>query len=513
MARFPDYKKLIDEGKQVDFEELSSYVDSLIFSATFGTNRYFRRYCLMYSCIQHSFEKDLENAMCVSLTGNKLHLSINPILCIKVTENEDQILFIFAHEMKHLLYNHLEKHQDMLEIDVVSQLMNMALDCEVNTSLAEELSGYPKSIPTGLINRRFICNLCNVTSGYLSTYLLHNKYGTPADCIFELINRYMKKTLGYDADEILYRCKIQKTTFAKQVFLVACGQSSSVFKITDDAEAIRFCRILCKYFDNPIVSLLKLGDESNGSGMSQSSFDLSHIISTSKDLYDILLKNDAFNRDYGVRGDLSGIRKEIEKVDYKSEISWQGILRNTCSQLSEECRYSKKRINRRQPYRLELSGKVKEPRFTIVVGVDNSASISNDEYNYFMSELYSILKNYNCVVHVINFTGTVESKVTLSTKREVSSYFKTTNSNTIMRYNGGTFFQPVFDCVNKDKSICSSRTLVIMFTDGEGEDEVDFGNCKRRMWVLVRTNGKKSLSCPELEKNMFPIVKLRRKSI
>lgn len=510
MASYLEYKKLIEEGKQVDFKELSDYMDSLIFSATFGINEYFRRYCLMYSCIDHVYDEGLDHAMSVSVEGNKLCLSINPLICIRETKNEDQILFIFAHEMKHLLYNHLEKYSYLLSIDVVSQLMNIATDCEVNSSLAKELSGYPRSIPTGFIDKKFICNLCSVTPEYLDTYLYHNKYGTHADCVFELINKYMKRVLGYDADEILYRCKIQKTTFAENIFLVASGEKSSVFSITDGQEATRFCRILANYLKSPAIPLLRVsGEEEDGFGVSD--FELGHIVKLSEDLYNILSENDLFGSYKRNCGVSLGTPGKIKKEQYKSEISWQGILRNTCSQLSEKSKYSKKRISRRQPYRLEISGKVKELRFSIIVGIDNSSSITNEEYNYFMSELYAVLKNYDCSVYILNFTSRVDQELTLSTKKEVASYFKTVDGSRISRFFGGTSFQPVFDAINKNKSINTNRTLVIMFTDGEAESKVDFGKCDKRMWVLVGTNGKKRLSCPEVDKNIFPIVKLRRK--
>lgn len=206
----------------------------------------------------------------------------------------------------------------------------------------------------------------------------------------------------------------------------------------------------------------------------------------------------------------SGMAKEVKKIIYKTEVPWQSVLKNRVASKSTEKETSKKRINRRQPTRLELSGKMPKKCLDLFIAIDESGSIGNDEYSYFWSEILAIAKTFSCTLRIIEFTSTVES-YTVMTPREV----KRLNKKSMVfgsRFYGGTCFQPVFDLVDKETRNGDPFMLVV-FTDGEGEEHVDFHNIKDRQWVLVGSRTGKAyerLSCKknELEKNVYGVTRL-----
>lgn len=537
LEKFNDLKENIANNSLVDFNVLSKYIDNLLFTGVFSKNSHFRKYCIMSSCLTTRFTTSDEAAMYVSLEGDKIYLNINPFLLIDLVDNEEQIFFIMAHEMKHIMLNHLQKYNYMFCNDVVSQIMNIATDYEVNTNLIKELEDYKQAVPKRLVSDTFICELCRVDINYLSAYIENNKYGTPADCIFNLINNYTEKVLGYDIHDILYRCKIFKTDFNKEVFNVADGLSSNVFYIKDNVEARRFCRIIASFLKDKRFYLILLpvnkdnnalpGSSKNSSkenipsnaegkgnsiqniGSIPDLFDLQELLDSVNGLYELLSSTDSFSKLVRTRGKEKEEKKVISRYEYVSEVSWQGVLRKTCFRLSENYKRSKKKINRRQPYRLELSGSVKKSKFSIVIAIDESSSILDEECNYFLSELYTILSNFDCDVFLYEFTSSVERYTEITNRRSIKKVLAGLNGESFTRCSGGTSYQPVFDAIKDNKKINQERTLVVFFTDGEGETDVDFYNCKKRMWITIGSK-EKDVSCGDKD-NVYPLVKITRK--
>lgn len=206
----------------------------------------------------------------------------------------------------------------------------------------------------------------------------------------------------------------------------------------------------------------------------------------------------------------SGSAGKVKKIIFKTEVPWQSVLKNRVGSKSVEKETSKKRINRRQPTRLELSGKMPKKCLNLFIAIDESGSIGDDEYSYFWSEILAIAKTFSCTLRIIEFTANVES-YTVLTAKEV----KRLNKKSMVfgsRFYGGTCFQPVFDLVEKETRNGDPFMLVI-FTDGEGEINIDFHNIKDRQWVLVGSRNERAyerLSCKksELEKNVYGVTRL-----
>ena len=210
---------------------------------------------------------------------------------------------------------------------------------------------------------------------------------------------------------------------------------------------------------------------------------------------------------FGIRGRGIGSSRDGYKVGKhksKSRVPWQAVLRDRLNSVSREHEGTKKRINRRQPERLELSGRKRKRALSIIVGVDESGSISNEEYSYFIEELYKILGEFECTLHLYEFTSSIES-YTYVPSDKMRKFKKRKQELASVRFSGGTSFQPVFDAISENKKI-EKGSVLVMLTDGEGEYSVDFKKQEERIWIVV--GGRETLSCQEKKKNIYPIIKI-----
>lgn len=199
-----------------------------------------------------------------------------------------------------------------------------------------------------------------------------------------------------------------------------------------------------------------------------------------------------------------GVKGSTTIEDVRTQIKWQDLLKRFMTAMSRELVATKKRINRRQPQRLELSGRKVNPVVQLVVAFDESGSIGNKEYSYFVKELASLIKTFNCEVFIYRFTSRVEEYIHAKDSREANKFLKSKIYTS--RHSGGTCYQPVFDAIDANKRIHKNDCIIVFLTDGYAEAEVDFKGTKKRIWVLSTVNGTNTLSCEDLYGKIYPVV-------
>lgn len=69
------------------------------------------------------------------------------------------------------------------------------------------------------------------------------------------------------------------------------------------------------------------------------------------------------------------------------------------------------RRNRRQPNRLDLRGQLRSHKVKIVVALDISGSISDQEFNQAIKEVLDIVKNYNHEITIIECDSEIQTGV------------------------------------------------------------------------------------------------------
>lgn len=166
-----------------------------------------------------------------------------------------------------------------------------------------------------------------------------------------------------------------------------------------------------------------------------------------------------------------GLEKIMNILLRPPEIPWNVILRNFVAFSSKVKKVNTwKKPNRR--FGEILQGNRKIQTLNIVVAIDESGSIGNDEWKQFMSEINGIAKTKLAQITIIKFTAVVEKVFEFKNMEEVTK----------SRFDGGTCFQPFLNTTEEIKPDC-----VICLTDGynsEG-DNLKYNRFNTVLWCLT----------------------------
>ena len=164
---------------------------------------------------------------------------------------------------------------------------------------------------------------------------------------------------------------------------------------------------------------------------------------------------------------------QIEEINKPAVLSWQAILKKYIGTISANKRKTRMRLNRRQPERFDLAGRVDDKVLKIVVAIDTSASVDDRMIAQIFNEIFEILAKRKHDITVIECDAQVQrvykAKTPADIKKKVAG-------------RGGTWFTPVIEYVNNDKYFRDA--LLIYFTDGEGESEIPRPKTYRNIWVV-----------------------------
>ena len=165
------------------------------------------------------------------------------------------------------------------------------------------------------------------------------------------------------------------------------------------------------------------------------------------------------------------------------EIPWNIYLKKLMGTLESNKKKTITRRSRRQPERLDLRGELRGHKAEIMVAIDISGSISDEEFKQAIREVLDIVKNYNHEITIIECDTSIKR------------VYKTKSVKGVMDRavpGGGTKFSPVFEYVNKHKA-----NLLVYFTDGKGEEKLEvMPKGYKTLWVISGRGDKLSLKQP-----------------
>ena len=163
-----------------------------------------------------------------------------------------------------------------------------------------------------------------------------------------------------------------------------------------------------------------------------------------------------------IPGEIKSILKRIRHVE-PPKFDWRGYLRRFVGNSNiVYTKKTRKKINKRFPGNPAIKVKT---RSHILVGIDTSASVNNNELKEFMAELYHISKTGNQIT-IAQCDTVLNSVERFNPKKDLN-----------IKGRGGTDFQPVIDHYNEK----GYYTTLIYFTDGEASSP---NNCpKNTLWV------------------------------
>ncbi len=265
------------------------------------------------------------------------------------------------------------------------------------------------------------------------------------------VNQYVSDVYskGWTLDKINYQYNLDmkpnldSSQYAKQLYdLFSQDKQDGVGKLDNDNLRIVDDH---RYFD----------DESN---ISNQDYD------QRKETIDRLLR-DAYSQ---YRGELSmAVAKQVKSI-VMPRINLQKIVRRITGNRSNRPNKTYNRFNRRQPYRMDIAGRIRHQSEHLNVFIDSSGSISDDQYANMVSVVKAIQSMPNIEVNCYTFDAKVYSisDGLLSDQRLLQ---------------GGTKYQSIVDYVNEHKLI---KQGCIVFTDGKGEEYLNQSNLNIT-WVLL----------------------------
>ena len=175
---------------------------------------------------------------------------------------------------------------------------------------------------------------------------------------------------------------------------------------------------------------------------------------------------------------------QVKEINKPAELSWQAILKKYVGTIAANKRKTRMRLNRRQPERFDLSGRVDDKVLKIAVAIDTSGSVDDEMIAKIFNEIFEILAKRKHEITVIECDSEVQRVYRARNKSEIQKK---------VMGRGGTWFSPVIDYVNNDKYFRDA--LLIYFTDGYGEREIPKPRTYRNIWVVF--GGAKNLSLKE----------------
>lgn len=158
----------------------------------------------------------------------------------------------------------------------------------------------------------------------------------------------------------------------------------------------------------------------------------------------------------------------------KEELSWQEILKKFIPTVKMGYKKTITRRDRRQPNRVDLRGKLPNATCEILVAIDISASMTDDDMKNIMIEILAISKNRENKITVIECDNEIKRIYKLNSPKDIKARSKKT---------GSTAFNPVFKYIRENNL---RDNILIYFTDGVGEKELDIKPINSKtLWVLT----------------------------
>jgi len=178
------------------------------------------------------------------------------------------------------------------------------------------------------------------------------------------------------------------------------------------------------------------------------------------------------------------LKNIILSYNESPEIPWQVILKNILPNVKYGHKKTITRRDRRQPEGLDIRGRLPKNDTKVIVAIDISASMSDDDVE-------------KILIEVLGITNVTKNDVTIiECDNEIRALYNLKNKNDIRKRskdNGSTKFSPVFKYIS-DNNLRNS--VLIYFTDGVGEEELSIKPINKKTLWVISGNEKLSLKDP-----------------
>lgn len=177
------------------------------------------------------------------------------------------------------------------------------------------------------------------------------------------------------------------------------------------------------------------------------------------------------------RGTLPGaISAALTIKPAEHPLNWQGLLQRYLGQVPAGRKPAYGRFNRRMPQRMELPGQRVQTWQGILIFIDESGSMGQQEIGYLLGQLSRLLAMYPVPVKIYPFDTVVHVKAAQTVNGAVTAAKRVGG--------GGTRFQAIFDALPALAPNAVGQ-LVIILTDGYGEKQVTLKSDVDVLWLLT----------------------------
>jgi len=170
----------------------------------------------------------------------------------------------------------------------------------------------------------------------------------------------------------------------------------------------------------------------------------------------------------------AGFMEQVARINEPPRLSWEQILKKYVGTIKAGKRKTRSRLNRRQPNRFDLSGEMDDKTLKLVIAIDTSGSVDDDQVAHIFNEIFAIIAHRKFEMTVIECDAEVQRVYRVRSKADV-------HLSVLGR--GGTAFTPVIEYINDDRYFRDA--LLIYFTDGWGERSILRPRTYRNLWVLT----------------------------
>jgi len=191
----------------------------------------------------------------------------------------------------------------------------------------------------------------------------------------------------------------------------------------------------------------------------------------------------------------ANLLEQINRLFAPPEIDWENYLKKMVGAFPVPYRKTRTRLNRRQPYRADLCGRLPKRRVEIIVAIDTSGSMSNSVISFCLNEIFNIVKDFHTKITIVECDAQIN---------KVYEVKKTTDVQTKVGGRGGTSFIPVINFINGKEEYRKKfkesgnfkKAIMIYFTDGFGDSEIPKPLTYRNLWVVMEDKKNLSLKDP-----------------
>ena len=384
-----------------------------------------------------------------SIAGIKLNtfppvFESNPLLLCKFKLKE--ILYVICHEIDHIVLNHPAEmvKSNPTKDEQTFYEFNLAADASVNDRIDHEIQAE---------NRNFLSH----PSGVITSNVLAKMYGIKCILPMENYAYYFKLISGKpQKDEGNAPVNGQDSMMQQQNRQdgTAQGDSSVSGQQSEDGDEIVTAANCGELTDHN----WEAGDDAEDAQAVVREF--------------VNAAVDMMNEES--RGLMPAhFMSQVELINKPPVLSWQSILKKYIGTINTNKRKTRMRLNRRQPERFDLSGRVDDKVLKIAVAIDTSGSVDDHMIAQIFNEIFAILAKRKHEITVIECDAQVQRVYRAKNVWEIQKK---------VAGRGGTMFTPVIEYINNDKYFRDA--LLIYFTDGFGEREVPKPKTYRNLWVV-----------------------------